>query len=210
MDDIFTENSNKVLALAKDELNISGHNFIGTENILAGLITLNDGLAAEILGKFGVTIENVRYETEKLIGRGAGFFVDNPPFTPRVTRVLSLAEQEAKFLNSDFVDTEHILLGILKEGDGVAVRVLENLNVDLKLLCEILHGECSSDEIKKFDSVQLSNSSSYADMEIPDWLKKDEYIIKNDEEKNLNFLVSFFRKLKSKFRPEEDGISKKI
>lgn len=207
MNDIFTKNSDKVLKFAKDELNVLSHNFIGTEHILAGLVILNDGVAAEILGKYGVTIENVRYETEKLLGKGSGFIAANPPFTPRVNRVLALAASEAKVLNSDFVDTEHILLGIIKEGSGVAVRVLENLNVDLGLLYKELSGKNSPDDIQKFDSL---NSSPHTDMEIPDWLKKDEYITKNNEKKNSNFIVSIFRKLQLRFRPEEEGISKNI
>jgi ATP-dependent Clp protease ATP-binding subunit ClpA len=130
----FTERAIKVIMLAQQESRRLGHNFVGTEQILLGLIGEGRGIAAESLKVVGVNLKNARVEVEKIIGRGSGFVAVEIPFTPRAKRVLELAWHQARILNHNYIDTEHLLLGLLKEGDGVGIRVLENLGADLRLL----------------------------------------------------------------------------
>jgi len=207
--DSFTENSNKVVKLAEEEARFLGHNFIGTEQLLSALVAEQNGIAGRAIRAFGITHEDIRNQVEKLIGKGSGFVAKNIPFTPRANRVLELAAQEAKSRNTDYVDTEHILLGILREGNGVAVCILENLGIKLKLV-EQLEGNSNDEEweIRKLAGDIVAQKPD-KEIEIPEWLKKDtQKNIKPD--KNTNFIDSFFKKLRLKFRPEEDGISKKI
>jgi ATP-dependent Clp protease ATP-binding subunit ClpC len=120
----FTPRAQQVLALARKEADRFNHNFIGTEHLLLGLIKLGQGVAVNVLQKMGVDLENVRLEVEKHVGAGPDQKVmGSIPYTPRVKKVLSLAAKEAKALNHTYVGTEHILLGLLKEGDGVAAKV---------------------------------------------------------------------------------------
>ncbi|MCX7871922.1 MAG: ATP-dependent Clp protease ATP-binding subunit [Verrucomicrobiae bacterium] len=129
----FTPRAQQVLALARQEASRFNHNFIGTEHLLLGLIRLGQGVAINVLQKMGVDIQAVRMEVEKLVGTGSEQKIggDIPP-TPRVRKVLALAAKEAKALNHTYIGTEHILLGLLREGEGVAARVLRNLGVDLE------------------------------------------------------------------------------
>jgi ATP-dependent Clp protease ATP-binding subunit ClpC len=130
----FTPRAQQVLALARKEADRFNHNFVGTEHILLGLIKLGQGVAVNVLQKMGLDLETVRMEVEKQVGTGPDQKVaGNIPYTPRVKKVLSLASKEAKALNHTYVGTEHILLGLLREGDGVAARVLKNLDVDIEL-----------------------------------------------------------------------------
>src|SRR5207237_1439937 len=109
------------------------HNFVGTEHLLLGLIKLGQGVAVNVLQKMGLDLETVRMEVEKQVGTGPDQkMIGNIPYTPRVKKVLALAAKEAKALNHTYVGTEHILLGLLREGDGVAARVLKNLDVDIE------------------------------------------------------------------------------
>src|SRR5439155_203713 len=110
------------------------HNFVGTEHVLLGVIRLGQGTAVSVLEKMGVVLETVRLEVEKQVGTGPEQRVHGtvPPYTPRVKHVLALAAKEAKALNHTYVGTEHLLLGLLREGDGVAARVLKNLDVDIE------------------------------------------------------------------------------
>ena len=129
----FTPRAQQVLALARKEADRFNHNFVGTEHLLLGLIKLGQGVAVNVLQKMGLDLETVRLEVEKQVGTGpdqkqAG----NIPYTPRVKKVLNLASKEAKALAHTYVGTEHILLGLLREGEGVAARVLKNLDVDIE------------------------------------------------------------------------------
>jgi Clp amino terminal domain, pathogenicity island component len=124
----FTPRAQQVLALARKEADRLHHNFTGTEHLLLGLVSLGQGTAVNVLRKMGLDLETIRDE------------IGNIPYTPRVKKVLALAVKEATALNHAFVGTEHILLGLLREGDGVAARVLKNLDVDIeKTRTEILH-----------------------------------------------------------------------
>ncbi len=130
----FTPRAQQVLALARKEADRFNHNFVGTEHLLLGLIKLAQGVAVNVLQKIGLDLETVRMEVEKLVGTGPDQkMIGNIPYTPRVKKVLSLAAKEAKALSHTYVGTEHILLGLLREGDGVAARVLKNMDVDIEL-----------------------------------------------------------------------------
>src|SRR6266853_424296 len=123
----------KVLALARKEADRFNHNYVGTEHLLLGLIKLGQGVAVNVLQKMGLDLETVRMEVEKQVGSGPETkMVGNVPYTPRVKKVLALAGKEAKALNHSYVGTEHILLGLLREGEGVAARVLKSLELDIE------------------------------------------------------------------------------
>src|SRR5215813_4787869 len=127
----FTPRAQQVLALARKEADRFNHNYVGTEHLLLGLIKLGQGVAVNVLQKMGLDLETVRMEVEKQVGSGPETkMVGNVPYTPRVKKVLALASKEAKALNHSFVGTEHILLGLLREVDGVASRILQGLEVD--------------------------------------------------------------------------------
>ncbi|CAA0807107.1 Chaperone protein ClpC1- chloroplastic [Striga hermonthica] len=127
----FTEKAIKVIMLSQDEARRLGHNFVGTEQIMLGLIGEGTGIAAKVLKSTGVTLKEARVEVEKIIGRGSGFVPVEIPFTPRAKRVLELSLEEARQLGNNYIGSEHLLLGLLREGEGVAARVLENLGADL-------------------------------------------------------------------------------
>jgi ATP-dependent Clp protease ATP-binding subunit ClpC len=127
----FTEKAIKVIMLAQEEARRLGHNFVGTEQILLGLIGEGTGVAAKVLKSMSVNLKDARVEVEKIIGRGSGFVAVEIPFTPRAKRVLELSLEEARQLGHNYIGTEHLLLGLIREGEGVAARVLENLGVDL-------------------------------------------------------------------------------
>ena len=129
----FTPRAQQVLALARKEADRFNHNYVGTEHLLLGLIKLGQGVAVNVLQKMDLDLETVRMEVEKQVGNGPETkMVGNIPYTPRVKKVLALAGKEAKALNHSYVGTEHILLGLLREGEGVAARVLTNLQVDIE------------------------------------------------------------------------------
>jgi ATP-dependent Clp protease ATP-binding subunit ClpC len=116
--------------LARKEADRWNHNFVGTEHLLLGLITLGQGVAVNVLKKRGLDLEVVRKEVEKQVGTGPDQkTTGNIPYTPRVKKILALAAEAARCLSHTYVGTEHLLLGILREGDGVAARVLTNLGV---------------------------------------------------------------------------------
>ena len=137
----FTPRAQQVLALARKEADRFNHSFVGTEHLLLGLINLGQGVAVNVLQKMGLDLETVRLEVEKQVGTGPDQkMAGNIPYTPRVKKVLELSKKEAKALHHTYVGTEHILLGLLREGEGVAARVLKNLDIDIDLCRqEILH-----------------------------------------------------------------------
>src|SRR4026208_417475 len=129
----FTPRAQQVLALARKEADRFNHNYVGTGHVLLGLIKLGQGVAVNVLQKMGLDLETVRMEVEKQVGSGPETkMVGNVPYTPRVKKVLALAGKEAKALNHSYVGTEHILLGLLREGEGVAARVLKSLELDIE------------------------------------------------------------------------------
>ncbi|MGJ8644191.1 MAG: ATP-dependent Clp protease ATP-binding subunit [Luteolibacter sp.] len=129
----FTPRAQQVLALARKEADRFNHAYVGTEHLLLGLIKLGQGVAVNVLERMGLELETVRQEVEKEVGAGPPQKSSgNIPYTPRVKKVLALANKEAKSLNHSYVGTEHLLLGLLREGEGVAARVLKRLDVDIQ------------------------------------------------------------------------------
>ncbi|MCS7048219.1 MAG: ATP-dependent Clp protease ATP-binding subunit [Verrucomicrobiae bacterium] len=140
----FTPRAQQVLALARKEADRFNHNYVGTEHLLLGLIKLGQGVAVNVLQKLGLDLETVRMEVEKQVGTGPETkMVGNIPYTPRVKKVLALAAKEAKALNHNYVGTEHILLGLLREGEGAAARILKSLDVDIE--------RCRQEILKELD-----------------------------------------------------------
>src|SRR6202142_2497368 len=140
----FTPRAQQVLALARKEADRVKHNFPGPEHLVLGLIKLGQGGAVNVLQKMGLDLETVRMGVEKQIGTGPETkMVGNIPYTPRVKKVLALAQKEAKQLNHNYVGTEHILLGLLREGEGAAARILKSLDVDIE--------RCRNEILKELD-----------------------------------------------------------
>ena len=129
----FTPRATQALALSRREADRFNHNFVGTEHLLLGLIALDQGCAVTVLGKMGLNLESVRKEIEQQVGKGPDQnMIGDTPYTPRVKKVLALADKERSALNHSYLGTEHILLGLLREGDGVAAHIFKNLNVNLE------------------------------------------------------------------------------
>ena len=128
----FTERARKVIILAKEEARRFNHDYIGTEHILLGLIREGEGVAAAVLQKMGVSLENIRLEIEKLVQPGPTTqIIGDIPFTPRAKKALELSAEEARSLGHNYIGTEHLLLGLIREGEGIAYQVLLNLGLDL-------------------------------------------------------------------------------
>jgi ATP-dependent Clp protease ATP-binding subunit ClpC len=130
----FTEGAIKVIMLSQEEARRMGHNFVGTEQLFLGVVGQRQGMGAKALKSFSVTLKKARKEVENYIGRGTGFVASEIPFTPRAKRVLEMAVQEGKDIGQNYVGTEHILLALLAEEDGVAIRTIEKLGVDIPQL----------------------------------------------------------------------------
>ncbi|MGF1542129.1 MAG: ATP-dependent Clp protease ATP-binding subunit [Pleurocapsa sp.] len=160
----FTEKAIKVIMLAQEEARRLGHNFVGTEQILLGLIGEGTGVAAKVLKSMGVNLKDARIEVEKIIGRGSGFVAVEIPFTPRAKRVLELSLEEARQLGHNYIGTEHLLLGLIREGEGVAARVLENLGVDLsKVRTQVIRMLGETAEVTAGSSSQGRNKTPTLD-----------------------------------------------
>ncbi len=140
----FTDRARQVVVLAQEEARILNHNYIGTEHILLGLLHEGEGVAARALESLGLRLETVRQQVEEIIGQGQQAPSGHIPFTPRAKKVLELSLREALQLGHDYIGTEHILLGLLSEGEGVAAQVLVRLGADLKRVrqqvIQLLHG----------------------------------------------------------------------
>src|ERR1700749_168958 len=133
----FTERAQRVILIAQEEAKRLNHDYVGTEHILLGLIALGEGVAAQVLANLGVDLRRVRAEIEKIVGTGDNvMLLGEIPFTPRAKKVLELAVEEAQNMGHNYVGTEHLLLGLIREEEGVAARVLENLGVRLDVVRE--------------------------------------------------------------------------
>src|SRR2546430_16410838 len=130
--DKFTERARKVLQLAQEEAQRFNHNYIGTEHILLGLVREGDGVAARVLNNLGVELHKVRSAVEFIIGRGDRAVMGEIGLTPRAKKVIELAVDEARRLNHHYIGTEHLLLGLVREGEGIAAGLLESLGVNLE------------------------------------------------------------------------------
>ncbi len=160
----FTEKAIKVIMLAQEEARRLGHNFVGTEQILLGLIGEGTGIGPKVLKSMGVNLKDARVEVEKIIGRGSGFVAVEIPFTPRAKRVLELSLEEARQLGHNYIGTEHLLLGLIREGEGVAARVLENLSVELsKVRSQIIRSLGENTEVASGSSAPRSKTPTLAE-----------------------------------------------
>ena len=130
--DKFTEGARRTLQLAHEEAQRFNHNYIGTEHVLLGLVRESDGVAARVLNSLGIELKKVRTSVEFIIGRGDRMVMGEIGLTPRSKRVIELAVDEARRLNHHYIGTEHLLLGLVREGEGIAAGVLESLGVSLK------------------------------------------------------------------------------
>ena len=135
----FTEGAIKVIMLSQEEARKMGHNFVGTEQILLGVIGQRHGIGALSLRRIRIGLKRTRKEIESYIGRGSGFVASEIPFTPRAKRVLEMAIQEGKDLGQNFVGTEHLLLALIAESDGVAMRTLGKMGVDASRLRNLIY-----------------------------------------------------------------------
>jgi prophage maintenance system killer protein len=140
----FTDRAYHAVTLAEAEALGLRHNYVGTEHLLLGLLGIDDGVAAKVLTRLGVSAPEARYEIEQIIGRGSAPPAGQPPFTPRSKKVLELAHNEAKRLGHHYVGTEHLLLGLVREGDGLAAQILGRLGADragiVKAVLHLLSG----------------------------------------------------------------------
>jgi ATP-dependent Clp protease ATP-binding subunit ClpC len=127
----FTDRARRVVVLAQEEARMLNHNYIGTEHILLGLIHEGEGVAAKALESLNISLEAVRQQVEEIIGQGQAAPMGHIPFTPRAKKVLELSLREALQLGHNYIGTEHILLGLIREGEGVAAQVLQKLGADL-------------------------------------------------------------------------------
>ncbi len=127
----FTDRARRVVVLAQEEARMLNHNYIGTEHILLGLIHEGEGVAAKALESLGISLDAVRQQVEEIIGQGQQAPSGHIPFTPRAKKVLELSLREALQLGHNYIGTEHILLGLIREGEGVAAQVLVKLGADL-------------------------------------------------------------------------------
>jgi len=132
----FTDRARRVVVLAQEEARMLNHNYIGTEHILLGLIHEGEGVAARALESLGISLEAVRQQVEEIIGQGQQAPAGHIPFTPRAKKVLELSLREALQLGHNYIGTEHILLGLIREGEGVAAQVLVRLGADLSRVRE--------------------------------------------------------------------------
>jgi ATP-dependent Clp protease ATP-binding subunit ClpA len=162
----FTPRAKKVLELSLREALQLGHNYIGTEHILLGLIREGDGVAAKALDALGISLDTVRQQVEEIIGQGQQAPSGHIPFTPRAKKVLELSLREALQLGHDYIGTEHILLGLLREGDGVAAQVLVSLGADLNVVRErvigVLHGTAAESQLPQ-SILRLAGSAAQLD-----------------------------------------------
>jgi ATP-dependent Clp protease ATP-binding subunit ClpC len=147
----YTDRARRVVVLAQEEARMLNHNYIGTEHLLLGLIHEGEGVAAKALESLGISLAAVRQQVEAIIGQGPQAPYGHIPFTPRAKKVLELAPREARALGHDYIGTEHILLGLIREGDGVAAQVLVALGADLnrvrQQVIQLLHGHQGKDVI---------------------------------------------------------------
>src|SRR5437016_5122285 len=128
----FTERARRVVFFAQEEAARLGENYVGTEHLLLGLVRENDSVAARILDRLGVPLGRIRSDIERQVTRGHGNLGQDMQLTPRAKRVIDLAYEEARQLNNNYIGTEHLLLGLIREGDGLAARVLVKLGADLE------------------------------------------------------------------------------
>jgi ATP-dependent Clp protease ATP-binding subunit ClpC len=161
----FTDRARRVVVLAQEEARMLNHNYIGTEHILLGLVRERDGVAAKALDSLNIRLDAVRREVEDVIGQGQAAPTGHIPFTPRAKKVLELSLREALQLGHNYIGTEHILLGLIREGEGVAAQVLQKLGADLnrvrQTVIQLLSGYAVAAEVR-----EVEGGAEMAEMEV--------------------------------------------
>ncbi len=163
----FTDRARRVVVLAQEEARLLNHNYIGTEHLLLGLVHETDGVAARALVSLGISLDAVRQQVRQIIGEGGSSPAGHIPFTPRAKKVLELSLREALALKHNYIGTEHILLGLIREGEGVAAQVLVTLGADLravrKRVIEVLEGSSTESIVvarREYETEGLDRSRS--------------------------------------------------
>jgi ATP-dependent Clp protease ATP-binding subunit ClpC len=163
----FTDRARRVVVLAQEEARMLNHSYIGTEHILLGLVHEGEGVAAKALQGLGISLEGVREQVEEIIGHGAHAPTAHVPFTPRAKKVLELSLREALQLGHNYIGTEHILLGLIREGEGVAAQVLQKLRADLnrvrQQVLQLLSGHQTGEPARPSADEPAASSSSLLD-----------------------------------------------
>jgi ATP-dependent Clp protease ATP-binding subunit ClpA len=166
----FTDRARRVVVLAQEEARMLNHNYIGTEHILLGLVRERDGVAAKALGSLSIGLNAVRREVEEIIGQGQAAPTGHIPFTPRAKKVLELSLREALQLGHNYIGTEHILLGLIREGEGVAAQVLQKLGADLnrvrQTVIQLLSGYAAGAEVRKVEGGAEMEVSAEMEVEL--------------------------------------------
>jgi ATP-dependent Clp protease ATP-binding subunit ClpC len=167
----FTDRARRVVVLAQEEARLLNHNYIGTEHLLLGLIHEGEGVAATALTELGISLEAVRGQVEEIIGQGQSMPTGRIPFTPRAKKVLELSLREAKQLGHNYIGTEHILLGLLHEGEGVGAQVLVKLGAGLdrvrQQVIQVLSGSAAA-------GMEAAARTRLVRMSVPDDLREAE------------------------------------
>jgi ATP-dependent Clp protease ATP-binding subunit ClpA len=170
----FTDRARRVVVLAQEEARLLNHNYIGTEHLLLGLIHEGEGVAAMVLESLGISLEAVRAQVEEIIGQGQSAPTGHIPFTPRAKKVLELSLREATQLGHNYIGTEHILLGLIREGEGVAAQVLVKLGADLSRVRQQVIQVLSSYVGGKAPAEQAGARTRLVRMTVPEELREAE------------------------------------
>jgi ATP-dependent Clp protease ATP-binding subunit ClpA len=170
----FTDRARRVVVLAQEEARLLNHNYIGTEHILLGLIHEGQGVAAMALESLGFSLQAVRAQVEEIIGQGQSAPVGHIPFTPRAKKVLELSLREALQLGHNYIGTEHILLGLIREGEGVAAQVLVKLGADLSRVRQQVIQVLSSYAGGKASAEEAGARTRLVRMTVPEELRQAE------------------------------------
>jgi len=157
----FTEGAVKVIMISQEEARRMGHNFVGTEQLLLGVIGQKHGIGARALKKMKLTLKKLRKEIELYIGRGKGYVSSDIPFTPRAKRVLEIALQESKDLGQNFIGSEHLLLALINEKDGIAKRTLDKLRVNIRTLRHLIYDYIEEYQDERLKGEGLSQMEKY-------------------------------------------------
>jgi ATP-dependent Clp protease ATP-binding subunit ClpA len=178
----FTERASKVLRLAREEAQRFNHNYIGTEHLLLGLVREGEGVAAKVLSNLGVDLNEVRSAVEFIIGRGDRIVLGEIGLTPRARKAIGLAVDEARRLNHHYIGTEHLLLGLVREGEGIAAGVLESLGVNLeKVRTQTIQVLSTASDTFQAASKDVSRSMEEATGALKEAIKELEAILNEKE-----------------------------
>jgi ATP-dependent Clp protease ATP-binding subunit ClpA len=199
----FSPRAQQVLALARKEADRLNHNFVGTEHLLLGIIKLGQGTAVGVLANMGLSLDDVQHEVEQWIGVGSERKpLGATPYTPRFKKVLALAGKEAKALNHTYVGTEHILLGLLGEGDGVAPRVLKKLGVEIETTRQNILNELDPNYSPPAEKKAMSQNAKHPEREPIDIARRYDIHFREGEHEVV-YRNARFKGIKTLFKERE-------